>query len=74
MGAKFFIILCLAFIMSISGFFVESLTTERADNHGFHATATENAAPQPSTVLGMHLADSYRSTISRQGVVGVYAQ
>jgi inner membrane protein involved in colicin E2 resistance len=61
MGAKFFIILCLAFAMSISGFFVESLTTERAANHSIHAASTENAVQQPSTVLGMRLADSYRS-------------
>jgi inner membrane protein len=61
MGAKFFIILFLAFAMSISGFFVESLTTERADNHGIHTASAENASQQPSTILGMRLADSYRS-------------
>jgi inner membrane protein involved in colicin E2 resistance len=61
MGAKFFIILFLAFAMSISGFFVEGLTTERANNHGFLATSVENAPQPPSTILGMRLADSYRS-------------
>lgn len=61
MGAKFFIILFLAFAMSISGFFVEGLTTERASNHGFPAVSAENTPQQPSTILGMRLADSYRS-------------
>jgi inner membrane protein involved in colicin E2 resistance len=61
MGAKFFIILFLAFAMSISGFFVEGLTTERANNHGFLATSVENAPQPPSTILGMRRADSYRS-------------
>ena len=61
MGAKFFIILFLAFAMSISGFFVEGLTTERASNHSVLATSAENAPQQASTILGMRLADSYRS-------------
>jgi inner membrane protein len=61
MGAKFFIILFLAFAMSLSGFFVERLTTERADTHGLLAASAENAVNQPSTVLGVRLADSYRS-------------
>jgi inner membrane protein involved in colicin E2 resistance len=61
MGAKFFIILFLAFAMSISGFFVEGLTTERASSHGLLAASAENAPQQPSTILGMRLADSYRS-------------
>jgi len=61
MGAKFFIILFLAFAMSIPGFFVEELTTERADNHGVPAASAENAPQPPSTILGMRLADSYRS-------------
>ncbi len=61
MGAKFFIILFLAFAMSISGFFVEGLTTERANSHGLLAASAENAPQQPSTILGMRLADSYRS-------------
>lgn len=61
LGAKFFIVLLLALVMSISGFFVESLTTERADNHGVAAASAENAGVQPTTVLGVRLADSYRS-------------
>jgi inner membrane protein len=48
--------------MSISGFFVEGLTTERADRHGVLAASAENASDQPKTVLGIRLADSYRST------------
>jgi inner membrane protein involved in colicin E2 resistance len=64
MGAKFFVILFLAFAMSISGFFVEGLTTERANNHGVAAASSEDATQQqqPTTVLGVRLADSYRST------------
>ncbi len=61
MGAKFFVILFLAFVMSISGFFVEGLTTERANSHGFPAASVENVPEQPSTILGLRLADSYRS-------------
>ena len=60
MGAKFFIILFLAFVMSISGFFVEGLTTGRANSHGLAAAPSENAYQQPSTMLGMRLVDSYR--------------
>ncbi len=62
LGAKFFIILLLAFVMSLSGFFVDSLTTERADRHGVLAAASDAGAQQPKTVLGIRLADSYRST------------
>ena len=62
MGAKFFVILLLAFVMSISGFFVEGLTTERANNHGLLAASSDNPSAQPSSVLGIRLADSYRST------------
>jgi inner membrane protein len=60
-GAKFFVVLVLAFVMSVSGFFVEGLTTERADNHGVLAASAENPSEQPHTVLGIRLADSYRS-------------
>ena len=64
-GVKFFVIVVLALIMSISGFFVEGLTTERADRHGVLAASSENppekASEKPKTVLGIHLADSYRS-------------
>jgi len=58
---KFFIILALAFGMSISGFLVEGLTTERADRHGVLAASSEGVSEQPQTVLGVRLADSYRS-------------
>ena len=61
LGVKFFIVLLLAFGMSISGFFVEGLTRERADRHGVLAASAENAPEQPKTVLGIRLADSYRS-------------
>ena len=60
-GAKFFIILLLAFVMSLSGFFVAGLTTERADSHHVLAASNEQPSEQPTSVLGIHLADSYRS-------------
>ena len=62
LGAKFFVVLLLALVMSISGFFVEGLTTERADRRGVLAASSETASEQPKTVLGIRLADSYRST------------
>ncbi len=62
LGTKFFILTLLALVMSISGFFVEGLTTERANNHGVLAASAENAVEQPQTVMGIKLADSYRST------------
>jgi inner membrane protein len=62
LGAKFFVILLLAFVMSLSGFFVEGLTTERADNHGLLAASSDKPSALPTTVLGIRLADSYRST------------
>lgn len=61
LGLKFFVIVVLALGMSISGFLVEGLTTERADLHGVRAASSEGAAEQPKTVLGIRLADSYRS-------------
>ena len=61
LGVKFFIVLLLAFGMSISGFFIEDLTTERANNHGVAAASQENAVQPPATVFGVRLADSYRS-------------
>ncbi|HEV2619443.1 MAG TPA: inner membrane CreD family protein [Acidobacteriaceae bacterium] len=62
LGTKFFVVTLLAVIMSLSGFFVEGLTTERSDIHGVLASSsTENAPEQPKTVLGVRLADSYRS-------------
>ena len=62
LGGKFFAIMLLAFVMSISGFFVERLTTERADHHGLLAASTENPTVQPTNWFGIRLADSYRST------------
>lgn len=62
LGAKFFIIMLLAFVMSISGFFVEGLTTDRADNHHVLAASADYPTEKPTTVLGLRLADSYRST------------
>ncbi len=62
MGAKFFVIMLLAFVMSISGFVVEGLTVERANNHGLLAASAEHPTEQPKTLLGVRLADSYRST------------
>jgi inner membrane protein involved in colicin E2 resistance len=61
LGAKFFILVLLAIGMSISGFFVEGLTTERADRYGVLAASSENPTDQPKTVFGIRLADSYRS-------------
>lgn len=61
LGTKFFIILLLAFVMSLSGFFVEGLTTERAENNHVLAASAEQPSEHPKTVLGVRLADSYRS-------------
>ncbi|HZL29204.1 MAG TPA: inner membrane CreD family protein [Acidobacteriaceae bacterium] len=61
LGTKFFIVVLLAIVMSISGFFVEGLTTERANSHGVAAASAESAPQQPATVFGVRLADSYRS-------------
>lgn len=61
LGTKFFVVILLAVGMSISGFFVEGLTAERADRHGVLATSSENAPEQPKTILGVRLADSYQS-------------
>lgn len=61
LGVKFFVVLLLAFVMSLSGFFVEGLTTERANRQGVLAASSENASERPKTVLGIRLADSYRS-------------
>jgi len=62
LGVKFFVVLLLAFVMSISGFFVEGLTSERANVRGVAAATAENStAAQPQTVFGVRLADSYRA-------------
>jgi inner membrane protein len=52
----------LALVMSISGVVVEGLTRERANIHGLLAASAEHPTAQPTTVLGIRLADSYRST------------
>ncbi len=61
LGAKFFVVILLALGMSLSGFFVEGMTTERADRHGVLAASAENSHEEPATVVGVRLADSYRS-------------
>lgn len=61
-GLKFFLILILALLMSLAGFFVEGLVEDRATNHGVLAASADSSMEQPKTVLGIHLADSYRST------------
>ena len=63
MGVKFFVVLLLAFVMSISGFFVEGLTESRASNHGLLGASVSDANVQPTTLLGIRLVDSYRSTM-----------
>ncbi len=62
LGAKLFVIMFLALVMSISGVLVGALTAERASNHGVLEASREHATEQPKTVLGVRLADSYRST------------
>ena len=62
LGAKFFVIMLLAFVMSIPGLFVDGLTRERADHRGLLAASAENPTAQPASMLGIRLADSYRST------------
>lgn len=62
LGVKFFIVVLLALVMSISGFLVEGLTTERADRQGVLAASADDSSVQPKTVLGIRLADTYRST------------
>ena len=63
LGGKFFLIMLLAIGMSISGFFIDALTSGRADAHGLaNAVASEQASVQPTTVMGIRLVDSYRST------------
>lgn len=63
MGAKFFVLLLLAAFMSIPALFVNSLTTDRAAARGADTTYNANSvATKPPAVLGIRLADSYRST------------
>ena len=70
LGMKFFIVVVLALFMSLSGFFVEGMLSERADHRGLLAASadtqtdasTAQPAAQPTSVFGIRLADSYRST------------
>ena len=62
LGAKFFLVVLLALGMSLSGVLVQGLTIERADRYGLRDASTETPSFQPKTVLGIRLADSYRST------------
>jgi inner membrane protein len=61
LGTKFFVVILLAIGMSISGFFVEGLTTERANIRGVAVSSAANASAEPTMVLGVRLADSYRA-------------
>ncbi len=63
LGTKFFVVILLAIGMSISGFFVEGLTTERADNpRCLLLPPAENASRNSQRQFsGSRLADSYRS-------------
>ncbi len=64
LGAKFFLILLLALGMSVSGCLVDGLTSDRAELHGVHEEGTQAAQTDktPTTVAGVRLVDSYRST------------
>jgi inner membrane protein involved in colicin E2 resistance len=63
LGAKFFLLFLLAILMSLSGFFVDNLAQDRAEIRGATTTYNNNGvAVPPHTVLGIKLADSYRST------------
>lgn len=62
-GTKFFVLFALAILMSIPGLFLDSMATDRARQHGAATTYTANGDPvPPHTVLGVRMADSYRST------------
>ena len=62
-GSKFFLLFALAILMSIPGFYLNSLANDRAAARGATTTYQASGAPiEPHTVLGIRLADSYRST------------
>src|SRR5580698_6524719 len=61
MGMKFFLLLVLAVLMSIPGFFVDSLADSRAEQRGAVTTYSNGTPQPPHTVLGIKMADSYRS-------------
>lgn len=57
-GGKFFLLFTLAVLMSIPGFFVHSLATDRAATHAAGVSASAPA----KKIFGVPLAESYRST------------
>jgi inner membrane protein involved in colicin E2 resistance len=61
MGTKFFLLFALAVLMSLPGFFVDSLADSRAEQRGVVATYSNGTPQPPHTVLGIKMADSYRS-------------
>jgi inner membrane protein involved in colicin E2 resistance len=62
-GGKFFLILLLAIGMSLSGFFIDALTSDRTQAQGLSsAVSSDDVSVQPKTVMGIRLVDSYRST------------
>ena len=61
LGVKFFVVVVLALVMSLAGFFVDGLNSERASDRGLTAASAENPTERPATVMGIKLADSYRS-------------
>jgi inner membrane protein involved in colicin E2 resistance len=61
MGTKFFLLFALAALMSIPGFFVDSLADSRAEQRGAVTTYSNGTPQPPHTVLGIKMADSYRS-------------
>ena len=61
-GTKFFVLFALAVLMSFPGLFVDGLADSRAQQRGATTTYTSDGTPQPPhTVLGIKMADSYRS-------------
>jgi len=63
LGGKFFIIMLLAIGLSLSGFFMSALTSDREETRGLSSAVwSQDGSEQPKTVLGIRLVDSYRST------------
>jgi inner membrane protein len=62
MGAKFFVVLALAIVMSIPAMFVSWLAYDRAEARGALTSEATTAPTEHHSVLGIRLADSYRST------------
>jgi hypothetical protein len=61
MGAKFFLLIVLAALMSIPGFYVDSLADSRAEQRGAVTTYRNGIPEPPSTMLGIRMAGSYQS-------------